>query len=189
MQDVEGVAPGGFQPLLAPAADLIEADRREWSDQGETRRQREQHGQDIEADGKPAEIETGDRIDEAQEQEMAGHGPEIIQPLGQGILQVRRANPVDGQRSSGFRHGGRTAIGPAVNALRRCCACFCHVASPEIVSADLEAVPAMSCTAAIAFLMPVESFAPERGMAICTPADGPCRPRRRTRSRDQAERV
>src|SRR5262249_35681760 len=74
VQNVEGVLPGNVQTLLAAPAQLVETDRRERADHGETGRQRKQERQQGVAQDRPRQDQSDDRIDQTQEYGMAREG-------------------------------------------------------------------------------------------------------------------
>ena len=78
----EGIFPRRLEAEFPAAADLIKTDRRERSNEGETREKREEQRQGI-ADHEP---NAGDGINETEENEMRGHRREIGKTFHQGLL-------------------------------------------------------------------------------------------------------
>ena len=104
-QHVEGVGPVAVEAGLAAAAQFVEADRGDRTDQGKARRQREQQRQHAIAERQPDQENADQRIDQAQEDGVARHGREIVPALWPGRRQDRRS------RSCGWRElpGARSA--------------------------------------------------------------------------------
>ena len=87
-QDVERILPGGWKTKFPPSADLIEADGRKGPDQREARSQRIEERQRVVGEGQRREADAEDRIDQPEKDEMGRHGPEIVEPFRQGLLQI-----------------------------------------------------------------------------------------------------
>ena len=91
LHDIQAVRGGGFQPCLAPPAQLVDSDRRDWANQREAARQRIKQRQDFIAKDQPRQHKADQRINDAQEYGMRRHRVEIIKALGQGVPEVGNA--------------------------------------------------------------------------------------------------
>ena len=80
--------PGRVQSELAAAAELVEADRGKGTYERETGGQRIEEGNEIVPKHRPKQHQTDDRINQAQENDMRWHGPEILQAHGQGVPEI-----------------------------------------------------------------------------------------------------
>ena len=87
--DAEGIAPADRRTLLAAPAHLVEADRGNRTEQREARNQREQQRNEIVVERRPSEDQTGQRVDQAQEDHVATAGGEVLPALGQRVAQIR----------------------------------------------------------------------------------------------------
>src|SRR5262249_18763168 len=91
----EGAPGRGIEARLAPSRQLVEAERRKRTDQGEAGRDGIDQRHDGAPDRKPQQDKADDRIDQAQEDRMAGHREEIVGALRQRVLEVRHADGAD----------------------------------------------------------------------------------------------
>ena len=87
--------PTDFEAKLAPPAQLIKAERRHRSDQGETGQQREHQGQHFVATGDPGHDQRQQRIDHDEQQDMARLGIEVVEPLHQHFDQIGKLDLAD----------------------------------------------------------------------------------------------
>ncbi|MGZ3377879.1 MAG: hypothetical protein ACXU8S_14900 [Phenylobacterium sp.] len=77
-----------MQPLLAPLAHLVEAHGGEGPDQGETGGQREDQRQQVVAEHQPRQHQAGDRIDQADEQDVVAGRAHVGHALPQGVPKI-----------------------------------------------------------------------------------------------------
>ena len=96
-EHIERVRPGHLEPLFAPPAHFIEADGGDRSDQGKARNQREDQRQHVVAKSELAENEAGERIDQADEDHIGPVLAKVLEPLGQGIPEVREFDMANGR--------------------------------------------------------------------------------------------
>ena len=80
--------PVGVEPLFAAAAELVKPDRGERTDQGKTGGQGIEQGEHVIAKGHPGQHETDDRIEQAEEDDVARHRGEVIKAPRQRIPDV-----------------------------------------------------------------------------------------------------
>ncbi len=95
--------------MFTPAADLIKPNGGDGSDQGEAGDHRHDQGQQVVAEGQHRQQQAGDRIDNADEQDVDAHGAQIAHALAQGVPHVARLQAADCHRRAvgpGMRAGG-----------------------------------------------------------------------------------
>ena len=105
MPELQHIPPMRHGPHFAPAADLVEAERREGAKQREARDEREEHRQQIIARGELPEQEGASRIDRRQEDHMARHGAEILPAEADRLLEVIRADILNHETLRRARRG------------------------------------------------------------------------------------
>ncbi|HWV80179.1 MAG TPA: hypothetical protein VNZ50_02020 [Hyphomicrobiaceae bacterium] len=88
MDDIEGMSPRRIKMLLAAAAQLIKTDRGERTQKGKSGRQRIKQSQQIEPGGGKPEYDTGNRVDQAEKDDMGLHCQEVVEALRQRLPQV-----------------------------------------------------------------------------------------------------
>ena len=92
MDDVKSMPPGGIQTKLAPTAQLIEADCGKGTDQGEAGGERVEQRYDVVTESRAGERETNDGIDQAKEDDVRRHRPEILKALCQRCPEISQAD-------------------------------------------------------------------------------------------------
>ena len=109
----ERVGPGRVGPHLAPPAHLIQPHRRQRPDERKAGRKGEQQRQHVVAGCEARQDHADDGIGDAQEHHVGPVGPEVLDPLAQGVQQVGHPDPADlGRRQGAGRLGpGRIAWG------------------------------------------------------------------------------
>jgi len=102
-QNVESIPSGCFLARFAPAAEFVEGQCSERTDQGKTSRQRKQQRQHGCAKHAARQDQSEHRIDHAKEEGVARHCLEVFPTFPQRLVQVGKADLADG----GF---GRTVL-------------------------------------------------------------------------------
>src|SRR5262249_61264730 len=87
--------PGNVQALLAAPAQLVETDRRERADQGETGGERKQERQQGVAQDRPRQDQTDDGVDQAQEYGMARDGGKNGPAARERRFEIRKTHLAD----------------------------------------------------------------------------------------------
>ena len=90
VDDVERVLPGRIQAEFAAPAQLVEPDGCERADECEPCGQWIEQGNDVVAEGRAPDRDTGDGIDQAEKNHMRRHRPEVLQAFGQRILEIAK---------------------------------------------------------------------------------------------------
>src|SRR5438874_7353922 len=86
---------GDIETLLATSAQLVQADRGQGADQGESSDERQDQRQQVIFEHESEKKETHDRIYYDKENCEGWHGHEVVETLGQSVSQVRRTDPAD----------------------------------------------------------------------------------------------
>src|SRR6476661_8338701 len=92
MTHVEDVSPVRVAPLLAPAAQLIEADRGEGAHECKAGRERIKKRQHVVAEGKPEQHKADDGIEESEENHVARHCGKVVETAHERVLEVRKSD-------------------------------------------------------------------------------------------------
>ncbi len=92
--------------LFPAPADFIEADRRERTNQGVARHQREQQRQHMIAEGQSSQKEADNGIDDGQKDQLRRRRQEITDALCQRIFQIREPDLADNRNLGDFACAG-----------------------------------------------------------------------------------
>src|SRR5216683_822558 len=106
MQHIESMPPGQVEPLFAPSAHLIQTDGGERSDKSKSGRKRKQQWKRVGAHGHAGDDNTDDRIDHADEDDVARHGLEIVDAGRERTLKIAKSDLADRRK---YRTGIRTS--------------------------------------------------------------------------------
>src|SRR5262245_44279014 len=87
--------PAHREPSLTTSAQLAKPDRSQESHQWQASGERIDEFQHHVSERKPGRKECDDRIDDADEQKIGGHGTEVIKASRQCVCEVRQADPTD----------------------------------------------------------------------------------------------
>jgi hypothetical protein len=85
------------QSSLAAAAQLVEPERRQRSDQHEAAHQRVEQRQDRIAESEPRQHQADDRIDHAEEHGVRRHRHKIVDTLGECVFEIGKADTPNGR--------------------------------------------------------------------------------------------
>ena len=81
--------------LLAAPAHLVQAHRRDGADEREAGGQGKQERHDVVVEHGPSQHETGQRVDDAQEDHIAPAGREVVQALGEDVAEIGHGDPTN----------------------------------------------------------------------------------------------
>ena len=84
-----------FEPLLAPAGQLVKAERRDRAEQAHARRQRKEERHEIAAERDGRRDQADDRVEQAREKNVAALGEEIAIAEPERLIEIAGRDRAD----------------------------------------------------------------------------------------------